>query len=360
MLQPGLFEMENRLESLSKFGDPLEKLKEVVDFEVFRAEIEDVLEFKDRSKGGRPPYDSILIFKILMLQTLYTLSDDQTEYQIKDRLSFMRFLDLSLCQSVPDAKTIWLYRERLSQKGLIEKLFAIFEQALKDRGYLAMSGQIVDATIVSAPRQRMTKEEKKTIKKGDIPEEWKEHPSKVSQKDRDARWVVKYSKAKVKNGEKAIDLATPYFGYKNHISMDKRYGFVRKFHTSDASRYDGKVLPHLLDKENTASDVWGDTAYRSVENETLLKDNGFASQLHRKKPKGKAMPQHIQRANGKKSKVRSKVEHVFAVQKDKMALYVRTIGLKRVHVKIGLANIVYNMKRLIFWENRRVLHPRYA
>jgi IS5 family transposase len=360
MLQPGLFDMENRLKSLSKFGDPLEKLKEVVDFEVFRAEIEDGLEFKNRAKGGRPPYDSVLIFKILMLQTLYNLSDDQTEYQIKDRLSFMRFLDLSLCQSVPDAKTIWLYRERLVQKGLIEKLFATFDQALKDRGYLAMSGQIVDATIVSAPRQRMTKEEKETIKQGGIPEDWKENPSKLSQKDRDARWVVRYSKAKVREGEKTIDLATPYFGYKNHVSTDKRYGFVRKFHTSDASRYDGKVFPHLLDKENTSSDVWGDTAYRSAENEAYLKENGFTSQLHRKKPKGKVMPQHSQRANGKKSKVRSKVEHVFAVQKNKMALFIRTIGLKRAHIKIGLANIVYNMKRLIFWENRRFLHPSRA
>ena len=142
--------------------------------------------------------------------------------------------------------------------------------------------------------------------------------------------------------------------------MNKRYGFVRKFHTSDASRYDGKVLSYLLDKENTASDIWRDTAYRSEENETLLKDNGFASQLHRRKPKGKAMAQRVQRASGKKSKVRSKVEHVFAVQKDKMALFVRTIGLKRAHVKIGLANIVDKLKRLIFWENRRVLHPRYA
>lgn len=360
MLQPGLFDMENRLESLSKFGDPLEKLKEVVNFEVFRAEIEEGLGFSDRSKGGRPPYDSILIFKILVLQSLYNLSDDQTEYQIKDRLSFMRFLDLALCQNIPDAKTIWLYRERLSQKGLIERLFSTFDNALKDQGYLAMSGQIVDATIVSAPRQRMTKAEKETIKKGDIPEDWKDHPSKLSQKDRDARWVVKYSKAKGKEGEKIIDLAMPYYGYKNHISTDKRYGFVRKFHTSEASRYDGKILPYLLDKENTSSDVWGDTAYRSEENETLLKENGFTSQLHRKKPKGKDMPQHIQRANGKKSKVRSKVEHVFAVQKHLMALFIRTIGLKRAHVKVGLANIVYNMKRLIFWENLRLLHLSYA
>ena len=125
-----------------------------------------------------------------------------------------------------------------------------------------MSGQIVDASIISAPRQRMTKEEKETIKQGNIPEDWKATPAKLAQKDRDARWVIKYSKAKSKERERLIDLATPYFGYKNHVSMDKRYGFVRRFHTSDASRYDGKILAPLLDKENTASDVWGDTCDR--------------------------------------------------------------------------------------------------
>lgn len=352
MIQPGLFDMERRLETLSKFGDPLEKLKEVVNFEVFRSEIEKGLDFSDRAKGGRPPYDSVLIFKILVLQTLYNLSDEQTEYQIKDRLSFMRFLGLVLCQNIPDAKTIWLYRERLAQKGLIERLFATFDQALKDRGYLAMSGQIVDASIISAPRQRMTKEEKETIKQSNIPEDWKANPAKLAQKDRDARWVVKYSKAKAKDGEKILDLATPYFGYKNHISMDKRYGFVRKFHTSDASRYDGKVLVPLLDKENTASDIWGDTAYRSEENEALLQAHGFVSKLHRKKPKGKPMSQQTLRANSKKSKVRCKVEHIFAVQKDKMDLFIRTIGITRANIKIGLANMVYNMKRLIFWEQK--------
>lgn len=355
MIQPELFDIENRYESLSKFGDPLEKLKGVIYFEVFRAELEEGLDFSDRSKGGRPPYDSVFIFKILVLQTLYSLSDDQVEFQIKDRLSFMRFLNLHISQSVPDAKTIWLYRERLSQKGLIEKLFASFDQALKDRGYLAMSGQIVDASIISAPRQRMTKEEKEIVKEGKIPETWETNPSKRAQKDRDARWVMKYKKAKTKAGEEAVDIAIPYFGYKNNISMDKRYGFVRKFYTTDASRYDGKLLSQLLDKGNTASLAWGDTAYRSEENEKLLADEGFVSKLHCKKSRGKSMPVRTQRANGKKSKIRATVEHVFAVQKDKMHLFIRTIGIKRANVKIGLANIVYNMKRLIFWENRPVV-----
>lgn len=353
MIQPGLFDMENRLESLSKFGDPLEKVKDFVDFEVFREELEKGLEFSDRSKGGRPPYDAVLIFKILVLQTLYTLSDEQTEYQIKDRLSFMRFLDLALCQTIPDAKTLWLYRERLCKKGLIEKLFTTFDQALKTHGYLAMSGQIVDASLVSAPRQRMTKKEKETIKKGKIPEEWEAKPAKLAQKDRDARWTLKYSKAKGKEGGTNIDLAIPSYGYKNHISIDKRYGFVRKFHTSDGSRYDGKVFAELLDKDNTCSDVWGDTAYRSEENEQLLKDNGFTSKLHRKKPKGKPLSQTTSRANGRKSIVRAKVEHVFAAQKDKMGLFIRTIGIVRANIKVALANIVYNMKRLIFWETRK-------
>ena len=149
-----------------------------------------------------------------MLQTLYSLSDDQIEYQIKGGLSFMRFLDLHISQNIPDAKTIWLYRERLSQKGLIEKHFASFDQALKNRGYLAMSGQIVDASIISAPRQRMTKEEKETIKNAKIPESWQGNPSKLAQKDRDARWFMKYSKAKTKAGDGAVDIAIPYFGYK--------------------------------------------------------------------------------------------------------------------------------------------------
>lgn len=136
--------------------------------------------------------------------------------------------------------------------------------------------------------------------------------------------------------------------------MDKRYGFIRKSQTTDASQYDGKILPQPLDKENTCSKVWGDTAYRSEKNEELLCNNGFVSQLHRKKPKGKPMASPTQKANRSKSQVRAKVEHIFAVQKDKMGLFIRTIGLKRAPIKITLANIVYNMKRLIFWEERRI------
>ncbi len=258
MSQFGLFDFSDRLVALSAFGDPLERLSQVVNFEIFRPSLESGFNFSDGSQGGRPPYDGVLIFKVLILQSLYNLSDDQTEYQIKDRLSFMRFLSLNLCQSVPDAKTIWLYRERLKKKGLMDHLFGLFDQALREKGYLAMGGQIVDASIIQTPRQRMTKEEKAHVKAGEIPQIWKDNPAKRAQKDRDARWIVKYSKAKGEN--KAIDLAIPLFGYKNHLSIDRGFGFIRKYHVTDASLYDGKVLPYLLDKNNTSCSVWGDTA----------------------------------------------------------------------------------------------------
>ena len=353
MNHPGFFDLSDRYESLSKFGDPLEKINAVIDFEAFRNPIETGLRFSDGSKGGRPPYDAVLIFKILVLQSLYNLSDDQIEFQIKDRLSFMRFLGLHLWNQIPDAKTIWLYRERLKNQGLHEKLFDTFDQMLKDRGYLAMSGQIVDATIVSAPRQRMTRSEKEQIKAGKIPQDWESNPAKLAQKDRDARWVVKYKKSK--GSGNLVDIAIPFFGYKNHISTDKRYGFIRKYQVTDASCYDGKILKGILDKTNTARLVWGDTAYRSSENERLLADQGFRSQLHRKKSKGKPMAAHIRQGNKTRSGIRAKVEHVFAVQKEQMGIFVRTIGLQRATVKLSLANMAYNIKRLVFWENRRIL-----
>ena len=144
------FDTDDRLRSLSEAGDPLERLSTVIDFELFRPELQAVLARRDRGKGGRPPYDAVLMFKVLVVQTLYTLSDDQTEYQIKDRLSFMRFVGLELCDLVPDAKTIWLYRETLARVGAFERLFERFHTMLRNEGWLAMGGQIVDATVIAA------------------------------------------------------------------------------------------------------------------------------------------------------------------------------------------------------------------
>lgn len=352
--QAGFFDIDERLKELSAKGDDLVRLNALVDFEVFRVDLERAVPRSDRSKGGRPPFDLVFMFKVLILQASHSLSDERTEYLIKDRLSFMRFLGLGLADTVPDANTIWTFRETLTKavidgRPAIEILFQRFDAALAKAGFLAMGGQIVDASIVAAPKQRNTDAEKREIREGRIPAEWAKKPAKLRQKDRDARWTVKYSKAKPSDdGAPRIDLAVPAFGYKNHIGIDRTHRLIRTWTATDASRHDGAQLPNLLDKTNTASDVWADTAYRSKANEQYLADNGMRSQIHRKKPKGKRMPERTAKANGRKSKVRSAVEHVFARQKGPMGLVIRTIGIARARTKIGLANLVYNMKRMLW------------
>jgi transposase, IS5 family len=352
--QPGFFDIDERLKELSAKGDELERRHAVVNFELFRPDLERGVPRSDRSKGGRPPFDHVLMFKVLILQASHNLSDERTEYLIKDRLSFMRFLGLGLADTVPDANTIWTFREALTRAGLagkpaIEVLFRRFEAALSAAGYLAMGGQIIDATIVAAPKQRNTDGEKRDIKEGRIPPGWVNKPAKLRQKDRDARWTVKYTKARPsEDGAPRVDLAVPAFGYKNHIGIDRRHGLIRTWTATDASRHDGALLPELIDMNNTASQVWADTAYRSKANERFLADRLMRSQIHRKKPKGKPMPRRTARANARKSAVRSAVEHVFARQKGPMGLFIRTIGIARARTKIGLANIVFNMKRALW------------
>jgi IS5 family transposase len=351
--QPGFFDIDERLKRLSDLGDQLEAFARAVDFEIFRAELAKALAYSDGLQGGRPPFDPVMMFKVLVIQAANSLSDERTEFLISDRLSFMRFLGLGLSDRVPDARTIWLFREKLTKAGAIQALFNRFDAALRASGYIAMGGQIVDASLIAAPKQRNSEDEKNDLKEGRIPEDWKAKPAKLRQKDRDARWTVKFSKAKERpDGSKPpVDIAIPTFGYQNHISIDRRFGFIRKWQATDAAAYEGARLREgLLDKTNTAGSVWADTAYRSKANEAFMDENGFVSRVHRKKPKGRPMPRQTAIANGRKSKIRSHVEHVFAEQKSKMGLVVRTIGIARTTLKIGMANIVYNVKRLICLE----------
>lgn len=287
MKQSGFFDVEERLARLSGLGDQLEAFSRTVDFEAFRPDLEQALAYSDRSKGGRPPFDPVLMFKILVIQTLNNLSDDRTEYLINDRLSFMRFLGLGLSDRVPDAKTIWLFRERLTEAGAIQQLFERFDATLRNAGYLPMSGQILDATLVAAPKQRNTNGEKEDLREGRIPQDWQDKPAKLSHKDRHARWTLKFTKAKRQEDGTlpATDLAIPFFGYKSHVSIDRKFRLIRKWKTTDAAASDGARLREgLLDKTNTASTVWADTAYRSKANEDFMEKEGFVSKVHRKKP----------------------------------------------------------------------------
>jgi len=351
---PGFFDLDERYAALSASGDPLERLRAVVDFEIFRPLLNQALCRSDGSKGGRPPIDPVLLFKILVLQALYGLSDEQAEFQIRDRLSFMRFLGLGLADRVPDYSTIWRFREALVTAGAMEELFVQFDRALTERGYFALGGQLIDASIIEAPRQRLTVEEKRQIRSGERPD-WP--AAKARHKDIEARWTVKRGRVKKKLGptlesrkQLAEGLLIPAFGYKSHINTDRRHRLIRKFKVTHAAAHDGTKLPELLNPEAFDSRVWADTAYRSKANEAALEAAGRRSMIHFKKPKDRPMPGPHRRANRVRSTIRSAIEHVFAEQKTRMGLFVRTIGLARATVKIGMVNMAYNMKRLVWLE----------
>ena len=333
-MQAGFFDLDDRLQQLDKLGDPLPKLNELVDWEGFREVLGRVRKKARKSNAGRKPYDVVLMFKVLILQHLYNLSDEQVEYQIRDRYSFSRFLGLHPGSRVPDARTVWLFREQLKELELIDELFAELSLQIEMAGFVSRQGQIVDASIVPAPRQRNRREENDAIKRGEPPAQWDEQPAKKRQKDVEARWTQKHGKS--------------YYGYKNHVSVDRKHKVIRHFEVTDAATHDSQVFDVLLDEKNRSRAVWADSAYRSKEREVSLKERGYRSHIHRKGRAKKPLSERAQDANRKRSKVRARVEHVFGAQQAMGGKLVRTIGLARARVKVGLTNIVYNAKRLVW------------
>ena len=340
MGQMGFFDIANRYLGLDAKNDPLARIDDVVPWEDFRPRLEAVWRRpagERKSAAGRKPWDAVVMFKAIVLCELYNLSDDQVEYQLRDRLSFMRFLGLGLEDEVPDAKTVWHYRERLARADLVEGLFEEFDGYLKERGCLAMGGQIIDASIVPVPRQRNTREENTRIKEGGTPEGWEKQAAKRAQKDTEARWTKKHGKSR--------------YGYKNHVNVDRRHKLVRCYKVTDAAVHDGRVVDDILDENNTASAVWADSAYRSAEIEEKLKEKGLKSRIHRKGHRNKPLSEREKRGNKTRSKVRARVEHVFGSQSNDMGgTLVRSIGLVRVRARIGLKNLAYNMRRLVHLE----------
>jgi IS5 family transposase len=273
----------------------------------------------------------------VVLQSLYNLSDEQTEFLIRDRLSFMRFLDLGLEDAVPDATTIWLFREALSRANLVKALFDRFNGYLNARGYIARAGQIIDATIVSAPKQHNSREENEAIKAGKTPEGWEKKRAKNAQKDKDARWTKKNDES--------------FYGYKNHLGVDKAHKLIRTWDATDAAVHDSQKLDDVLDPSNTGKDVWADSAYRSVQIEAGLKAKGFQSRIHRRAARNRPLSERQKSANTTRAKVRARVEHVFGHQQNSMGgKIVRTIGIVRARFKIGMMNLGYNIRRLVQLE----------
>jgi transposase, IS5 family len=332
----GLFDEHFLLERLTKLNDPLVKLNKHIDWNIFVPVLSQALldSEKDETKGGRPPFDKLLMFKILILQGIYNLSDDQMEYQITDRRSFMRFLKMKTSDKVPDSKTIWYFRETLIEKGVIGKLFERFNAVLDQQDIFANEGRMVDASFVEVPRQRNTREENKQIKSGQTPEPWKEKPHKLSQKDVDARWTKKNN--------------VSFYGYKNHVNADTKTKLIVNYAVTDASVHDSQPLENLLNEKDEGQELYADSAYTGDNQEKVIAKKKMKNKVHEKGYRGKPLTEKQKGNNTEKSKTRVRVEHIFGFVENSMnGSIVRTIGRVRAEAKIGMMNLIYNIFRCV-------------
>ncbi len=325
-----------QLTRLSKLGDPLEKLNTAIDWEIFRETIRKKVRKADYRKGGRPPIDEILMLKITLLQDWNNLSDENTEYMINDRLSLQRFLGMEFGGKSPDAKTIWLFKEQLGKDGL-RALFDLFNEKLAALGVVKREGSIIDATFVEVPRQRNSREENAQIKKGEIPEEWQrpENANKLEQKDTDARWSKKGNET--------------FYGYKDHVKADNASKVIIDFAVTPANVHDVNEFEGLIDKNDR--EAWLDAGYASKAHAARIKAAYPEIILHicEKGTKNNPLTEQQQASNRKKSKTRSRIEHIFGyITRFMGGIYIRTIGKDRAEREICGMNLAYNLKRVSF------------
>ena len=327
-----LFGEQFRLEKLSKQGDPLEQLNHVIKWEGFSPILDKMLNTDKSSKAGAKPYDPLLMFKILILQRYYNLSDKQIEYQILDRLSFCRFLGLTLNDKIPDEKTVWDFRERLINKGLDRELFDKFRGLLEVNDLIAHEGKIIDASFVEVPRQRNTREENAKVKSGEVVKEWENKPNKKRQKDTDARWTKKNNET--------------FYGYKDHVKVDNKHKFVDSYSVTPASTHDSQALDDLLSETDKDQPLWADSAYTGEKQENTIKEYEMTNEVHEKGYKNNPLTAVQKKSNKKKSKTRARVEHVFGFMENSMnKLSLKSIGIERATGLIGLINLTYNLFR---------------
>jgi len=329
----GLFDKEETSTKLSKLGNPLEKLHKVIDFEIFRIELEDnMLKHDKKSNAGCKPYDVVMMFKIVLLKRFYNMSDEQAEYQINDRLSFKEFLGLSSGDRVPDARSIWLFQNTLIEKNLEETLFNQFHSYLDALGLFVNEGKIIDASFVEVPRQRNKKEENEKIKSGAGHDLWGDNPYKKRQKDIDARWTEK-------RGEK-------FYGYKDHAKIDTKSKLIDTYEVTSAEVHDSQPIEKLLSAEDRGQELHADSAYIGEPIDKILKDKGIIPQIIERAFKGKPLTEEQKENNRIKSKTRCRVEHAFGFVTNSMNdFYIQSIGFRRAKGVIGLINLVYNMCR---------------
>jgi len=334
--QYSFFAIADQLHKIYQINDFLPKLNSLINWEIFRETLNKVREKERKSNAGCKPFDVLLMFKILVLKSMYNLSDDQTELQIRDRISFRDFLDLTFADTVPDAKTIWDFANQLKVLELEVPLFDRFGEELDAQGFKAKSGLIVDGTFVEVPRQRNSKEENEQIKACEVPENIASNPHVLAQKDLDAEWA--------KKGDEV------HFGYKNHAVIDDKHKLIRGYGVTGAATHDSKPYTDLMPQEAAYSDqeAFGDSAYASADHEAELLKRGFLPMICEKGYRNKKLTEEQKQMNRVKSSVRCRVEHIFGAQKMRMGNEIlRSIGFARARFWIGMRNLAYNLSRFV-------------
>lgn len=320
----GLFDQDTRYRKLESLGDPLVALNQIVPWSIFREPLEATRRATDPRRGGRPPHDVLLMFKILVLRELYALSDEQVEYQVADRLSFQRFLGIGIEHTVPDYTAVWRFRERLAGK-VMEDLFARLSAYIDVAGFEAKKGQIVDASLVEKPKTRKPA----TPKEGESLS-----VQQAAHRDADADWTKKHGRS--------------YFGYKNHINVDVAHGFVRTYAVTPASTHDSQKIDALMDITQQGQPFHGDSAYRSAATAQRCQTHGLLDRTIYKAHRNRPLTEQRKAWNKARSKIRARVEHAFArIDLMRRGRPLFCTGLSRATVCVGLINLAHNLRRLL-------------
>ena len=327
---PGFFDGHHRLAQIQSLGDPLAALNAVMDWTIFVPVLARLPRAEPKAPGGRPAYAPLMMFKILVLQSLYGLSDEQAQFQILDRRSFHHFLGLTEADLVPDQNTIREFREKLTRAELFSELFAAFNARLTKQGFITRQGQIIDASFVEVPRQRNRREENAAIKRGEVPAGWAQDAKRLAHKDLDARWTKKNEQN--------------YYGYKDHVVADLKSKLIVRAEVTAAHEHDSQALDTLTRPGDPAT--WADSAYTGAPCQAIFAAKGIVAHVCEKGTRGQALTKGQRRSNRAKSRHRVRVEHIFGFMTGSMgAMYQRAIGFARNRAGILLTNLVYNMAR---------------
>jgi len=328
-----LFDEQAKHQKLEQINDVLPRLSRMVDWEAFRPQLDGAFPVRDPKKGGQPPYDRVMMFKIIVLLELYGLSAEAMEYQINDRASFQRFLGLEPQHQVPDATTIRLFAEQLTAAKAMEQLFAAYHARLTAARLVVNEGKIIDASMVHAPVQHNSRSEKDDLDNGEIPANWSAR--KKAQKDLDATWTKKHGKS--------------YHGFKNHVKVDAGSKLIDHYVVTTASVADGDMAWQLLDERDQGQDLHADKGYDWEKVKDGIALAGMNDCVLKQARRNNPLSEQDKQRNSELSRIRARIEHVFgSMNKQLHGLSVRCIGLARASFRVGLTNLTYNILRSLY------------